>query len=726
MGGAKFCRFALFPLMLFMLLFVPTRMVAQTDPRCALFNSLDGITDVTISDNGSYPWQMLDLKAEGMTNLGFEIPEGSTGLMSSNYNVEGSTSETVVNFKVEKPIFLTFKHLVSSESYFDKATITIDNKKFEEISEIRQIEIKESLSAGEHTLKLSYQKDYSGNNNADRTFIYDLKTATSISDNNYIAEYNAKNTTLTFKKVIDANIADIGNNSVIVEKYNNVGEICKALGNVTIKNIVFEESFKTYAPTSLKEFFYNCTSLETISGLEYLNTANITDMSSMFWNCSNLKSLDFTKFDTKNVSSMYFMFYGCSNLTSLNLTNFNTKNVKNMNGMFGDCTHLTSLDITNFNTAKVTNMGNMFLGCSNLTSLDLTNFNTAKVTDMHGMFKGCSALTSLDLTNFNTAEVRDMNRMFNMLDESSTALTTIYVSDNFVTTNVRDGENMFKNCTKLKGFQKYFLLYTDHQYANYTTGYFTKLVGKNGEEKIGATGETLTAENLTLNGDKDFVAYEPFAAKDASYSRKMNAGTTWGTLCLPFGIDQSQETECKFYCLTGIDNDCITLESYEGAEIPAGTPVLFKMNEGVQELEISAQNAELVKEPVAGTNTDVNLVGSFTKIGGKDNQGLTDTDYIIGKDKFWLVSELKKDGNSKGVGIKPMRAYIHPATASQARAAMLSIGKGDGTTVIENLNAISNDANAEYYDANGRRTNGLQKGLNIVKRGSKTYKIMVK
>ena len=724
MGGAKFCRFALFPLMLFMLLFVPTRMVAQTDPRCALFNSLDGITDVTITDNGSYPWQMLDLNAEGMTNLGFEIPEGSTGLMSSNYNVEGSTSETVVNFKVEKPIFLTFKHLVSSESYCDKATITIDNKKFEEISEIRQIEIKESLSAGEHTLKLSYQKDYSGNNNADRTFIYDLKTATSISDNNYIAEYNAKNTTLTFKKVIDANISDIGNNSVIVEKYNNVGEICKALGNVTIKNIVFEESFKTYAPTSLKEFFYNCTSLETISGLEYLSTANITDMSSMFWNCSNLKSLDFTKFDTKNVSSMYFMFYGCSNLTSLNLTNFNTKNVKNTNGMFGDCTHLTSLDITNFNTAKVTNMGNMFLGCSNLTSLDLTNFNTAKVTDMHGMFKGCSALTSLDLTNFNTAEVRDMNRMFNMLDESSTALTTIYVSDNFVTTNVRDGENMFKNCTKLKGFQKYFLLDTDHTYASYTTGYFTKLVGKNGEEKIGAAGETLTATSLALDDEKDFVAYEPFAAKDASYSRTMNAGTTWGTLCLPFDIDLSQVKECKFYRLTGIDNDCITLESYEeGAKIPAGTPVLFKMDENMQTLNISAQDASIVTEPKAGTNTDVNLVGSFTKIGGKDNQGLADTDYIIGKDKFWRVSDLN-DG--KGVGIKPMRAYIHPANEYLARAAMLSIGKGDGTTAIDNLNAISNDANAEYYDANGRRTNGLQKGLNIVKRGSKTYKIMVK
>lgn len=322
-----------------------------------------------------------------------------------------------------------------------------------------------------------------------------------------------------------------------------------------------------------------------------------------------------------------------------------------------------------------------------------------------------------------------MNRMFYMLDESSTALTTIYVSDNFVTTNVQNGENMFKNCTKLKGFKKYFLLYTDHQYANYKTGYFTKLVGKNGEEKIGAVGKTLATENLVLDDDKDFVAYEKFAAKDATYNRSMNAGTAWGTLCLPFAIDQSKETECKFYSLTGIDNvnDCITLESYEeGAKIPAGTPVLFKMNEGVKKLSISAQNTDLVKEPVAGTNTDVNLVGSFTKIGGKDNQGLAGTDYIIGKDKFWLVSELKKDGNSKGVGIKPMRAYIHPATASQARAAMLSIGKGDGTTAIDNLNAISNDANAEYYDANGRRTNGLQKGLNIVKRGSKTYKIMVK
>ena len=239
-----------------------------------------------------------------------------------------------------------------------------------------------------------------------------------------------------------------------------------------------------------------------------------------------------------------------------------------------------------------------------------------------------------------------------------------------------------------------------------------------------ANNKFVATEDLTLADGEDFKDYEPFISKTISYSRDIPKGSTWGTLCLPFAIDQSQETECKFYSLTGIDNDCITLESYEEGIIPAGTPVLFKMNEGKTSLSLSASNAEIATAPtVAGTNKDVNLVGSFTKIGGKDNKGLDKNDYIIGKDKFWRVSDLD-DGN--GVGIKPMRAYIHPANEYLARAAMLSIGKGDGTTVIDNLNAISNDANAEYYDANGRRTYGLQKGLNIVKRGSKTYKIMVK
>ena len=950
-----------------------------TEFRYPLFNNLDGITDVTITDDGSYPWQKLDLKADGMDNLGFTIPEDSKGLMSGNYHKPGSSSETVIRFNVSKPILLTSQILVSSEENKTLFDFYVDNNKELSISGKKQTEYKVLLSVGEHSLRLVYKKGNRSDANADRAFLYNLKTSVTIDD--YVADYESSNNTLTFKKVTSNNIESPDLNHAVIVNKPTVGDMCRLLGinSTAIKSVVFDKSFKTYAPTSLYGFFRGLTKLETIKDLKYLNTEQVTNMSYMFSDCSALTSLDLSNFNTAKVRDMSYMFYRCSALSSLDLSNFNTAIVTNMSYMFSDCSTLSSLDLSNFNTAivtnmsymffncanlssldlsnfntaivsdmslmfgscstlssldlsnfytkevrdmsymfsrcsalttiyasdkfvtskvqsgrsmfsacknlkgtilnykdsktdhnyancgtngyftpvfeyaefdkgtgtltfrrglskpkgayalnveasdpgwlthkdeikevvfdasfanarptsccrwffyctnlatiegienlnteNVTNMGTMFCRCQNLSSLDLTSFNTANVTNMYGMFADCEGLTSLDLTSFNTANVTDMGQMFsdcngltsldltsfNTANVTSTwgmfgncsgltsldlsnfytkevenmggmfagcsALTTIYASDKFVTSKVQSGENMFSACRSLKDYRD---SKTAHKYANYKTGYFSKLVGKNGDEKIGATGESLATDNLVLDDDKDFVAYEPFAAKAASYSRTMKAGTIWATLCLPFAIVQSQETECKFYRLTGIDNDneCITLESYEeGAEIPAGTPVLFKINEGVPELEISAQNADLVIKPVAGTNKEVNLVGSFTKIGGKDNQGLTDTDYIIGKDKFWLVSELKKDGNSKGVGIKPMRAYIHPTTASQARAAMLSIGKGDGTTAIDNLNAISNDANAEYYDANGRRTNGLQKGLNIVKRGSKTYKIMVK
>ena len=496
--------------------------------------------------------------------------------------------------------------------------------------------------------------------------------------------------------------------------------------NVTkVTKVVFDPAFANARPTNCYAWFQGCVNLTSIEGIEYLNTSQVTNMQNMFSECLRLQTTDFSGFDTRKVKDMSYMFYNCGSLKSLDISNFNTSEVTDMRGMFEGCIGLTSLDLSHLNTSKVSIMISMFQLCSNLLSVNLSGWDTRNVGSMDHMFEGCKSLKTLDLSGFDTREKTcAMDDMFNTCNE----LTTIFVSDKFAvgTRGTGDG-TMFKGCTKLKGANALDKNnpQTGIDNANYKTGYFTKLVGKNGDEKIGATGETLATDNLVLDDDKDFVAYEPFAAKAASYNRTMKEGTTWATLCLPFAIVQSQETECKFYRLTGIDNDneCITLESCEEGKIPAGTPVLFKMNEGVKKLSISAQNTDLVKEPVAGTNTDVNLVGSFTKIGGKDNQGLADTDYIIGKDKFWRVSDLN-DG--KGVGIKPMRAYIHPATASQARAAMLSIGKGDGTTAIDNLNAISNDANAEYYDANGRRTNGLQKGLNIVKRGSKTYKIMVK
>lgn len=228
-------------LMLFTLLLVPTRMVAQTtteDPRCALFK-LDGITDVTITDNGDYPWKMLYLNAEGMGNLGFTFPDESKVLMSSNYHMNKSSSETVVNFKVTKRILLTFKNLVSSD-YYDRATVILDNKEYGNISGKNQIEeVKALLPIGEHSLKLSYKKDISGSFYADRAFIYDLNTATNISD--YVAEFNATNQTLTFKKISSDNLENLDfKNIVIANNEPTVKDVCTRLGidKRTIKSVI--------------------------------------------------------------------------------------------------------------------------------------------------------------------------------------------------------------------------------------------------------------------------------------------------------------------------------------------------------------------------------------------------------------------------------------------------------------------------------------------------------
>ena len=778
MGGAKFYRFALFPLMLLMLLLLPTRMVAQKAASSSKYiatyeSSTQTLTfkeyaGETLPSNSAWvkdKQTVADIKRKlgNVTIVHIVFDKSfSTYAPTSLYKffanlpklktitgLEYLNTEKVTNMSY---MFYSCSSLTSLDvTYFNTANVTDMNKMFYKCSALTTIYASDNFVTDK--VEYSYNMFYDCTSLKGTTLEY----VASKTDHNYAncgtdgyftpgcgyAEFDNATGTLTFSyKVVKPEGAydlNVGITEPGWRTHKN-----------EIKKVVFDTSFANARPTSCYYWFYECKKLANIEGIENLNTekvtnmelmfancstltsldvtkfntANVTTLMSMFSDCSSLKSLDVTNFDTRNVTNMFYMFNNCSGLTSLDVTKFNTAKVRNMYSMFFNCSGLKSLDVTNFDTGNVISMAYMFYGCSALTSLDLTNFNTAKVMDMCFMFKKCSGLTSLDLTKFNTAEVTDMRQMFH----ECSALTTIYASDEFVTTNVETGSNMFFNCIKLKGFIEY-NKNTDkenYKYANYKTGYFTKLVGKNGDEKIGAAGKTLATENLVLEDSKDFVAYEPFAAKAASYNRTMNAGTAWGTLCLPFAIVQSQETECKFYRLTGIDNDneCITLESYEGAEIPAGTPVLFKMNEGKTSLSLSASNAEIATAPtVAGTNTDVNLVGSFTKIGGKDNQGLADTDYIIGKDKFWRVSDLN-DG--KGVGIKPMRAYIHPANEYLARAAMLSIGKGDGTTAIDNLNAISNDANAEYYDVNGRRTNGLQKGLNIVKRGSKTYKIMVK
>ena len=503
------------------------------------------------------------------------------------------------------------------------------------------------------------------------------------------------------------------------EKVTDMQGMFKECSNLTSLDL---SNFNTENVTDMNGIFYGCTKLESLD-LSNFNTAKVAKMNYMFNNCYALTSLDLRKFNTAKVTKMDYMFNGCSTLTSLDLSNFNTAKVTDMNYMFCNCNALTSLDITSFNTAEVTNMSHMFRLCYALTSLDLSNFNTVEVTNMSYMFKSCTALTSLDLTSFNTAKVENMTEMFN----NCPALTTIYASDKFVTTKVSNGGNMFKDCKNLKGFIDYInnTDKTDHTYANYVDGYFTKLVVRNGDERYGITGETtqLTVDNLALTDNKDLVVYEPFTATAASYSRTIN--TTWATLCLPFDVSLDGKNFRAFE-LGSVSNNEVVLKELNTI-IPAGTPVIIKMTNGATELSFNVANKEIAKDVKTSATDDNNyqLQGIYTQ--KEFSKDADNNCYIVKGDKLMNPAKLLANTNVEKVVSKPFRAYmVDNSSAPSAGAKMFSIGfDDDSITTIDTINTIANDK-AEYYDLQGKRLNEPQKGINIVKRGNKTMKVIIK
>ena len=607
-------------------------------------------------------------------------------------------------------------------------------------------------------------------------FLLGIGTSNALAEKTPYAVFDNATKTLTFKY---EEKETLGTNEYKLNRGTSFPAWCD-FHKSEITKAVFAPSFAEARPTTCAYWFGSCKKLRNIEGIEFLNTEKVKDMRGMFYECICLENLDLSKFDTKNVTNMRNMFYNCQKLKTLdlssfetdmvtnmesmfyncillntlkltnkfntqkvedmcsmfnsckelktiNLSGFDTQNVENMSYMFNFCKSLESLDLSNFNTQKVTLMDNMFNQCLQLTSLDLSNFDTPKVTDMSNMFFYCTGLKTIDISNFNTQAVKDMKSMFRYC----TNLATIYVGENFVTTNARSSDNMFDNCQLLKGaLPEYNANKTNHKFANYKTGYFTKLVGKNGNDKIGAVGETLTAESLALDDNKDFVAYEPFAAKATSYSRTINTGktgTTWATLCLPFEVSLEGQNFRAFKLLSADDaTETVELEELT-TNITAGTPVIIKMKDGETQLKFSVANKAIAKDVQTSETADANyqLQGLYTQ--KEFNKDADNNCYIVKGDKLMNPAKLLANTKVTKVASKPFRAYmVDNSSTPAAGAKMFSIGfDNDGTTAIDNLNAIADDK-AEYYDLQGKRLNESQKGINIVKRGGKTMKVIIK
>ena len=495
-----------------------------------------------------------------------------------------------------------------------------------------------------------------------------------------------------------------------------------------IKKVVFKAGFRDETLTRCSKWFSGCMNLTSIEGIENLNTSNVKYMNEMFGQCSNLETLDLSHFNTEKVENMSNMFNGCTKLHDLNISSFNTENVTNMYGMFYGCSSLETLDLSHFNTRYVRKDGMyyMFNGCSSLSSLDVSNFTTDKnQMSLDAMFQGCSSLQTLDLSSFDTRGAKSITDMF----DGCSALQTIYVSKDFKIPYGVKSLNMFRNCLSLKGAITFEPSKKDETYANYVSGYLTKKVGTNGNEIIGATGNPLTIDALPLDDSKAYTLDEDCDVNDASYERQVKS--EWATLCLPYTILPSSEANtCYFYTLKSVGTESVELVRVEEGVIEAGQPVVVrKKNADQTSFRVVSgtaspdEKAKAVKEPKTEENGQQNaasgprLIGTFAPI------ELGDDCYFIAKDLFRLVRDYKPA--AKGVKIAAYRAYIQPDATQKGGSAQLTIGVDEGTSQVDAATLVDllNDTEAEYYDVQGRRIPQLQRGINIVKVGSKVMKI---
>lgn len=488
-----------------------------------------------------------------------------------------------------------------------------------------------------------------------------------------------------------------------------------------IKKVVFKAGFRDETHTTCSKWFSGCTNLTSIEGIENLNTSNVKYMNEMFGQCSNLETLDLSHFNTEKVGNMSNMFNGCTKLHDLNISSFNTENVTNMYGMFYGCSSLDSLDLSHFNTRYVRNdqMNYMFNGCSSLSYLNVSNFTTDKPgMQLDGLFQGCSSLQTLDLSSFDISGAGSVNYLF----DGCSALQTIYVSDLFKIKYGVKSSNMFRDCHLLKGAISFEPTKKNETYANYKSGYLTKKVGTNGNEIIGATGYPLTIDALPLDDSKAYKLYEDCDVNNASYEREVKS--EWATLCLPYTIHPSSENNtCYFYTLKSVGTESVELVRVEEGVIEAGQPVVVRKKNAEQTsfcvVSGTASPDEKAKAVTKPTNRETGhrLMGTFAPI------ELADDCYFIAKDLFRLVSDYKPAAT--GVKIAAYRAYIQPDATQKGGSAQLTIGVDEGTNQVDAATLVDllNDTEAEYYDVQGRRIPQLQRGINIVKVGSKVMKV---
>ena len=221
-------------------------------------------------------------------------------------------------------------------------------------------------------------------------------------------------------------------------------------------------------------------------------------------------------------------------------------------------------------------------------------------------------------------------------------------------------------------------------------------------------------KDVILN-DVSFISDQATGTvNNISYSRTIS--NAWGTLVLPYSLTLTGDEPYSLYAIESISTYEFVLSRLNG-EVAAGTPCMVKRNGEQEKMTFTANNATL------------NMTIQPIDVKGLNFQGTyhakeVTNGYIIRNNLLWDVAKLKEASpETEAIMVGPFRSWLDGTTNGEAK---LSIRVDDSATGIDNPISSLNADDVEYYDLNGRRLTAPQQGINIIKRGNKTMKVIIK
>ena len=249
-------------------------------------------------------------------------------------------------------------------------------------------------------------------------FIKENKKIENIIDNN---QYSNNINDFSFKNIAklekdyeqDEEIKRKIENSICLEYYSD------RYGNVTIFGYYFYQNnyqnIEIIIDNKIINSRYYKFEREGIHNIYIYIKGEITNFSFMFCNTSlnSLKGLE--KLDTSKGQYFEYFFADCTNISDLSpIENWDMSNCIDFNHFFYNCTSLSNIQpLRNWNVGKGINFRSIFNKCSSLADISpLSNWNVSKGENFYYMFADCNIDDLSPISNWDIKNGKSFSGMF--------------------------------------------------------------------------------------------------------------------------------------------------------------------------------------------------------------------------------------------------------------------------------------------------------------------------